>query len=354
MATIALCFITKSGVLTEYGASPSLHFHPHTRLATMPSSKRQRSAAESDQLLPLPLQHIQALSGEIRGQPNIACLRAYHLAVGLTFALIGVGSLSLLLLPEMQGKPAIGIFLLLFIGALLLGSAYAILRRLGRPPHHELSVSDSGLHIRTPCSWMLAGTRQDTSMAWPDIVPSPDGGCDVETVFSTSKSIARDLVFWHRNAQGEIKMQRIPWQRFSPLTFANGEELKRALLLRLASKPGFRFAADVFVAARVNPVDWRPMRAPMRMQSLSLLASGALLTAVCLSMDTHQPLLQRSWPLLAALLACALGSMLLWRCLFPDLLQSIRFLPAEDCTLAKPCQDEKTADTALKHQREKC
>ncbi|UTH74539.1 hypothetical protein [Chromobacterium sp. IIBBL 290-4] len=148
-------------------------------------------------------------------------------------------------------------------------------------------------------------------------------------------------------------MQRIPWQRFSRLTFANGEELKRALLLRLASKPGFRFAADVFVAARVNPVDWRPMRAPMRMQSLSLLASGALLTAVCLSMDTHQPLLQRSWPLLAVLLACALGSMLLWCCLFPDLRQSIRFLPEGDSALAKPCQDEKKQPTPRSNIRAK-
>ncbi|MEN6078327.1 hypothetical protein [Chromobacterium piscinae] len=288
---------------------------------------RSPPAPTQDRLLPLPNRLLQTASGDLVGQANLRWLRAIHLIVGAVTALFGLLMLSMPLFPDIQDKPAIGILLSLFLGALSLAASCFICRHLRQPPHHELHLSDKALYLKTPRSWILAGPCQEKTIAWRDIAPAPDGQPDVRTEFTTSKAIAQDLVFWCRDTQGEVRMQRIPLRRFSRGTFLNGHELKLALLLRLASRPDLRFAPSVFIGMGIDPASWRPMRKPLLAQALGGLASMAAIFAALWNMDVGAGASSLLLP--AVMLGCALACALLWHSVFPEWRHPIRFQPAE-------------------------
>lgn len=295
----------------------------------MPSpSHRKPPIASQDRLLPLSSRLLQTASCDLVGQANLKWVRAIHLIIGAVTALFGLLMLSMPLFPDVQNKPAAGILLSLFLGALALGAAYTVLRCGLHPPHHQLSLSDKALHYKTPSSWLLDGPSQESAIAWRDIVPATDGQPDVRTEFTTSKAITRDLVFWHRDAEGSVRMQRIPLRRFSRETFFNGDELKLSLLLRLASRADLRFAPSVFVSMRIDPASWRPMNKPLLTQALSGLASMAAIFATLWNMDVSAGA-SSLLPLLATMLCCVTVCALLWHFLFPEWRHPIRFQPVE-------------------------
>ncbi|WP_158677557.1 hypothetical protein [Chromobacterium vaccinii] len=291
-------------------------------------SHRKPSIASQDRLLPLSNRLLQTASCDLIGQANLKRLSAIHLIIGAVTALFGLPMLSMPLFPDVQNKPAAGILLSLFLGPLALVAAYAALRRWRHPPHHQLSLSDKALHYKTPSSWLLDGPSQESTIAWRDIVPATDGQPDVRTEFTTSKAITRDLVFWHRDAEGSVRMQRIPLRRFSRGTFLNGDELKLSLLLRLASRSDLRFAPSVFVSMRIDPASWRPMNKPMLAQGLGVLASMAVLFATLCHLDVSAGA-SSLLPLLATMLCCGAVCALLWHFLFPEWRHPIRFQPVE-------------------------
>ena len=284
--------------------------------------------ASQDRLLPLSNRFLQMASGDLAGQANLKRLRAIHLIIGALTALFGLLMLAMPLFADIQNKPVAGILLCLFLAALGLGGSYAVLRNWRHPPHHELSLSDEALHYKTPSSWLLDGPRQERTIAWRDIIPAADGQPDVRTEFTTSQGVTRDLVFWHRDAQGTVRMQRIPLRRFSRGTFVNGDEHKLALLVRLASRPDLRFAPSVFIGMRIDPASWRPMSKPLLAQALGGLASMAILLATVWNLDVGAGA-SSLLPILAAMLCCAIAGTLLWHCLFPQWRHPIRFQPIE-------------------------
>ncbi|RQO68184.1 hypothetical protein DBR44_16005 [Aquitalea sp. FJL05] len=268
----------------------------------------------------LPTDLLQSPSRTITGQANLKFLRMIHILIGVITLALGLALLAIPFLKENNNYIAV-FFISISTSTLCIVSSIAILRQARTLPHHEMWLNNSHFVFKTPLSLILEPGRKEREIRWADVIKAPKGLYDVYLEFSTSKSIVYDLVFWHQNSDTPEEV-RAPLRRFSKRTFTNGYDLKRSLLLKLASlNPDFRFDPAVFVEAGIDPETWAEMRKPLLMKRAMLFPSALIFMITGLD----YPFWQKTLLFIFTAIIYATIFMLIWAKTFPQFYRTIYF-----------------------------
>ncbi len=212
----------------------------------------------------------------VEGAPDLAGTRRVCIASALSCAVFAIW-LPLASLPRISeaDSPALVVSLIMAMTALMLGLIVLLVRTAWRPGAW-FRVTAQGIEYGSgPWSedpMQRAGAQQ---IEWTRIVRNPERSYDIgiaSEVYRVAPS-AR-MTFWYRDTNGGIVERSLPLQlrddALRCLRFCNAQEVRVALLRRLAANPGLRFDPEVFVRAGLDPETWKPMSAPHRASWLAV------------------------------------------------------------------------------------
>jgi hypothetical protein len=256
-----------------------------------------------------------------KGVPDVFGTRVVCLAVALIFLVMLVGLATALALDDshsaMSRNPLVAIlFLLVF--ALMAACVFLFCRYAVRAGAW-FEVDDTGIAYGEG----RRGPEKETRIAWADIVRAPVTVYDVGTRYGHSKSVTKDLWFWHRLPTGEIRRHSLPLRLtnnvLACLRYKNQDMLLRAIVLRLAAVKGIRFHAEVFVDGAIDPDTWQPMNKPRRELWISTIVAVGLFSWVIFGLsDVWSPAALVAGGI-AFLVICGFVFSWFWRGRYPDL-----------------------------------